>query len=86
MAFRDDEEIDSLAEAPIDNFGVSFIFERALRRLDVHAEQRKLQQDKFESHLKKYESDNEVLELKLTNKCADFNKLNEKYKTLRVFK
>lgn len=63
---------------------MSFIFERALRRLDVHAEQRKLQQDKFDSHLKKYENDIQVLELKLKNRDKDFDKLHDKFKSLQV--
>lgn len=84
-SWRNDDETDSYIETPnVDNFGVSFIFERALRRLDVHAEQRKLQQDKFDSHLKKYENDIQVLELKLTNKGRDFDKLHDKFKILQV--
>lgn len=82
---RNDDETDSYIETPnVDNFGVSFIFERALRRLDVHAEQRKLQQDKFDSHLKKYENDIQVLELKLKNRDKDFDKLHDKFKSLQV--
>lgn len=82
--FRKDEAIDSHANAPVDNFGVNFIFERALRRMDVHAEQRKVQQDKFESHLTTYENENLVLELRLRKKTEDFDNLNEKCKALRV--
>lgn len=83
--WRVDDDTDSYTETPnVDNFGVSFIFERALRRLDVHAEQRKLQKDKFDSHLKKYENDIQVLELKLSNKIKDFDKLHDKFKALQV--
>lgn len=86
ISLSNDDDTDSYTETPnVDNFGVSFIFERALRRLDVHAEQRKLQHDKFDSHLKKYENDIEVLELKLSNKDKDFNKLHDKFKSLQVF-
>lgn len=81
----DDDDADSYVETPnVDNFGVSFIFERALRRLDVHAEQRKLQQDKFDGHLKKYENDIQVLELKLSNKGNDYDRLHDRFKSLQV--
>lgn len=86
LLFRDEvDETDSYIETPnVDHFGVSFVFERALRRLDVHAEQRKLQHDKFESHLKKYEGDIQVLELKLSNRNNDYEKLHDKFKALQV--
>lgn len=86
IRFSNDEETDSQLETPIDNFGVSFIFERALRRLDVHAEQRKLQQNKFDSRLNQFENDNQILENRLTNKGKDFEKLQDKYITLQVSK
>lgn len=63
---------------------MSFVFERVLRRLDVHSEQKKLQQTKFDGHLKKYVADIEVLELKLSQKNKDFNNLHDKFKGLQV--
>lgn len=63
---------------------MNFIFERALRRLDVQAEQRKVQQLKYDSHLKQLEGENDILELKLSQKDKDFVKLKEKIKALQV--
>lgn len=73
-------------ETPVDNFGVNFIFERALRRLDVGAEQRKLQQSKFDSHLQQLENDNAMLELKLTKKGKEFEQLHGKYANIQVLR
>lgn len=77
--------IDLRNGVPNDNFGASFIFERALKRMDVQTEQRRLQQEKFESLLKNADNDNKMLELRLTNKDKDIEKANEKFKNLQVF-
>lgn len=82
---RNDGETATNIETQIDNFGVSFIFERALRRLDVQTEQRRLQQDKFDSHLKSFENDNQMLELRLSNKVKDFDNLKDKFVALQVY-
>lgn len=84
--FSNNEHDNSEIESQIDNFGVSFIFERALRRLDVQTEQRRLQQDKFDGRLKQLENDNLVLEQRLTNKNRDFDKLKDKFGVIQVEK
>lgn len=84
--FSNNEHDNSEIESQIDNFGVSFIFERALRRLDVQTEQRRLQQDKFDGRLKQLENDNLVLEQRLTNKNRDFDKLKDKFGVIQVAK
>lgn len=63
---------------------MSDIFKQALQRQDVHAEQRKLQQDKFDSRLKKYEGDVQQLERKLSQKNKEFNKLHDNVNNLEV--
>lgn len=63
---------------------MSFVFERVLRHLDVHPEQKKLQQLKFDGHIKKYEGDIQVLRLKLSQKDKDLDKLHDKFKSLQV--
>lgn len=63
---------------------MSFIFKRALRRLDVQTEQRRLQQDRYDSHLKQLENDYKMLELRLKNKDKDIEKLNEKCVSIQV--
>lgn len=78
------EIIDLRNGVPNDNFGASFIFERALKRMDVQTLERRLQQDKFESLLKNVENDNKMLEFRLTNKDKDIEKANEKFKNLQV--
>lgn len=81
----DDEMIDLRNGVPSDNFGASFIFERALKRMDVQTQQRRLQQEKYESQLNNVENDNKILELKLTNKDKDLQKLSDKLKNSQVF-
>lgn len=76
--FRDD--------GPITNFGASYVFERALRRYDIQAEQRKLQQNKYDSQLSKIENDNQALEYKLAKKETDFVRISDKCRSLQVFK
>lgn len=78
------EIIDLRNGVPNDNFGASFIFERALKRMDVQTLERRLQQDKFESLLKNVENDNKMLEFRLTNKDKYIEKANEKFKNLQV--
>lgn len=86
LSFLSDEEMVDLRNgAPNDNFGASFIFERALKRMDVQTQQRRLQQEKYESQLKNVENDNKILELRLTNKDKDLQKLTDKLKTTQVF-
>lgn len=79
--FRDIEDI---TQEEVDRFGVSFIFKRALRRLDVQTEQRRLQQVKFDGHLMQLENDYKTLELRLKNRDRDFDKLNDKYVNIQV--
>lgn len=52
--------------------------------MDVQTEQRRLQQAKFDSHIKNYESDNKMLELRLSNKDKDLEKLKDKFKAAQV--
>ncbi|XP_055303761.1 uncharacterized protein LOC129569184 [Sitodiplosis mosellana] len=80
----DDEGVDLRNGAPSDNFGASFIFERALKRMDVQTQQRRLQQEKFDSQLKNVENDYKILELRLTNKDKDLQKLNDKLKSTQT--
>lgn len=54
--------------------------------MDVQTQQRRLQQDKFDSQLKNFENDNKMLELRLTNKDKDIEKLKEKFKNAQVFR
>lgn len=53
--------------------------------MDVTAEQRKLQQEKFNGHLEQLENDNSILELKLSNKGKDFDQLHGKYVNIQVY-
>lgn len=53
--------------------------------MDVQTEQRRLQQDKYESQLKNVQNDNKMLELRLTNKDKDLEKLKDKFKEIQVF-
>lgn len=79
-------EVDLRNGVPNDNFGASYIFERALKRMDVHTQQRRLQQEKYEGQLKYVENDNKMLELRLTNKDKDIKKLKDKLKSTQVFR
>ncbi|XP_031627288.1 uncharacterized protein LOC116343404 [Contarinia nasturtii] len=83
---EDDDELVDLSNGIPDNdhFGASYIFERALKRMDVQTQQRRLQQDKYESQLKNIENDNKMLELKLTNKDKDLDKLKDKFKNTQA--
>lgn len=64
-----------------DNFGASFIFERALKRMDVQTEQRRLQKEKYEGQLKDAENDYKQLELRLKQQHRDFVKVHDKFKS-----
>lgn len=83
--FSLNSDVEDITQAEVDQYGVSFIFKRALRRLDVQTEQRRLQQDKFDSHFTQLENDYKMLELKLRNKDRDFDKLKDKYVNIQVW-
>lgn len=69
---------------PSYNDGAVFVFEKVMKKLDIHLAEQKILEDRYKYQLKKSEDDNEVLENRLTSRNNEIAKLNRQLKHRQV--
>lgn len=73
-----------LKSLPSYNDGSVFVFEKVMKKLDVHLAEQKIQEDRFNYLLEKSEHENEILERRLKEKTLEVEKLKRQLKQQQV--